>query len=718
MKKTLLIMVLLSAILYCGSIHCQAAVDSGTCGAHGNNVTWTLEENGNLKICGSGAMKDFDFGTGAPWMDNNTLIKSVSIEEGITRIENYAFSECTQFKDINIPESVTSIGDSAFFYCLGLTDIQLPERIDTIEYGAFQHCEKISHIYLPAGMTEIGEMGFAYCIRLSGIDIPDSVTSIGDNAFTGCRALTEMTVPVNVAEIGNNAFTQCEKLQRVFLPDGIVSIGLRPFDETTVLFAARGSLTAQALGKVGFGFRAPGEKYDLMYCYTDDKTEPADVKIVKTDVDTEYLVVPEDVSIIGENAFEGCVQLSGIVLPNGLKGIEEGAFSGCSSLLSIDIPEHVAAIGDRAFSECTSLEKVLFRGDTITISEAGFPDRPEIYCYEYTDADYWAMDRENPIVYLDGKDSNQIRSIILKDSFKLRVGETEGILADVFPIRSDESVSWSSSNPFVVSVQSGIVTANHVGKARVTASIGGVSASVEITVYTFAEDFYTEEEIWMVTKTNYQLQALNIVPEGAETDLSWSSSNELVASVNKDGLVTGKKPGDAVITAADVSGTVRTTTVHVYYPVTNITFEEAEPMCVGQTQQLTAHVTARTQTCINHFVVFSSENDHIASVNSDGLVSAVSPGTVEIIAAAQNGVSAVCSVVVECSAVLELPGKLTVLGDEAFAGVSGAEGIRVPGTVKMIADTAFKDSNLVILAPAGSYALQWAKEQGYPYIEE
>ena len=89
-------------------------VSSGTCGAEGDNLTWTLDSEGTLTISGTGAMTDYSYGSKAPWYSSRSSIKSVTIGSGVTTIGNYAFYYCSSLASVTIPDSVTSIGGGAF----------------------------------------------------------------------------------------------------------------------------------------------------------------------------------------------------------------------------------------------------------------------------------------------------------------------------------------------------------------------------------------------------------------------------------------------------------------------------------------------------------------------------------------------------------------------------------------------------------------------------
>ena len=91
---------------------------SGTCG---DNLTWTyVDATKTLTISGTGSMWDYSNSNTAPWYNYlySSAIQNVVIEEGVTRIGDYTFSDCTNLTSITIPNSVTSIGDKAFSHCI------------------------------------------------------------------------------------------------------------------------------------------------------------------------------------------------------------------------------------------------------------------------------------------------------------------------------------------------------------------------------------------------------------------------------------------------------------------------------------------------------------------------------------------------------------------------------------------------------------------------
>lgn len=104
-------------------IDCTTSGDgeSGTTG----DCTWRIDGT-TLTISGKGNMGSYDFGP-APWYGAD--ITDVVIENGVTHIGNYAFSDCTGLTSMTIPDSVMWIGDYAFRGCTGLTSVTIPVSV-------------------------------------------------------------------------------------------------------------------------------------------------------------------------------------------------------------------------------------------------------------------------------------------------------------------------------------------------------------------------------------------------------------------------------------------------------------------------------------------------------------------------------------------------------------------------------------------------------------
>ena len=250
-----------------------------------DNLTWTLDANGTLTISGTGTMKDYDYNNNPSPAYNNSNVKKIVIEDGVTSIGKSAFSDCSNLTSITIPNSVTSIGDFAFYYCTSLTTITIPDNVTSIGESAFRFCSSLTSITIPDGVTSIGNAAFSYT-GLKSITIPDSVTSIGKFAFYNCTSLTSITIPDGVTSIGESAFLSCSSLTSITIPDSVTSIGESAFYGCS-------SLTS--------------------------------------------ITIPDSVTSIGNSAFSYCSRLTSIMIPDSVTSIGDYAFRNCSSLKTISL---------------------------------------------------------------------------------------------------------------------------------------------------------------------------------------------------------------------------------------------------------------------------------------------------------------------------------------------------------------------------------------------
>lgn len=152
-----------------------------------------------------------------------------TIPDSVTRIEGYAFSNCSDLTNIIIPDSVTRIDGYVFYRCSGLTSITIPDSVTRLGGGSFKYCTGLTNITISDSITDIGSWTFYGCTRLSSITIPDGVTRIGYQAFYECFNLASVSIPDSVTSIEKYAFYRCGQLTNITIPDSVTSIGIRAF---------------------------------------------------------------------------------------------------------------------------------------------------------------------------------------------------------------------------------------------------------------------------------------------------------------------------------------------------------------------------------------------------------------------------------------------------------------------------------------------------------
>jgi hypothetical protein len=125
----------------------------------------------------------------------------------------------------------------------------------------------------------------------------------------------------------------------------------------------------------------------------------------------------------------------------------------------------------------------------------------------------------------------------------------------------------------------------------------------------------------------------------------WNSQDPSIASVDQNGIVTGVKVGDTIVTATTESGVQAKCYVHVNPLVTLFIDPTSYKIYVGDTCQIS--YTVKPADAPDKHVDWHSENDGIASVDSNGLVTGVAPGTITITGTTNSKTTASCTVTVE-----------------------------------------------------------------------
>ena len=254
---------------------------SGTCG---DNLTWNLNTAGTLTITGTGAMWDYEWCqdgdivySSAPWA--GLEITDLALEEGITRIGDCAFLDCTTiFAPLDLPSTLQEIGDATFSGCYGLYgELYLPESINAIGACAFQGCSGlIGTLNLPSGISYIGSAVFNGCSGLTGtISIPQNVQYIGDWAFRDCSGFTgKLVIPDNVAEIDEYAFAGCTGIEQTKIPANLQIIGEGAFEDCSGLTDVFYSGSLQQWNRISVGENNEPLLNATLHCTSDTEKRP------------------------------------------------------------------------------------------------------------------------------------------------------------------------------------------------------------------------------------------------------------------------------------------------------------------------------------------------------------------------------------------------------------------------------------------------------------
>ena len=245
-----------------------------------------------------------------------------------------------------------------------------------------------------------------------------------------------------------------------------------------------------------------------------------------------------------------------------------------------------------------------------------------------------------------------------KSSATLTEGDSTTLVATVLPENTTDgnSIKWSSSNVAVATVDlMGKVTAKSAGTAIITAtSENGKTASCTVTVEKKLipiTEVLIDKSSATLTEGDSTTLTATVLPENTtdRKDISWSSSNNDIATVDTIGHVEAKQAGTVIITATSSNGKTAECTVTVekkLIPITEVSLSEsAVGIIEGNTHKLTATVLPENTTD-SKSVSWGSSNEAVATVSEDGTITAKSAGTAVITATSTNGKTVGCTVTV------------------------------------------------------------------------
>lgn len=161
---------------------------------------------------------------------NMSKLTSITLPNGVLKINNSAFERCSNLTSISIPHTVTTLGESAFSGCTAWR-VVLPNSLKYIGKNAlyntftynldrswkdnvlyienylikFKGTNNVSSYSIKEGTTVIADAAFESITSLSSVNIPNSITHIGNNAFYNCQDIVSINIPKNIESIGEYA---------------------------------------------------------------------------------------------------------------------------------------------------------------------------------------------------------------------------------------------------------------------------------------------------------------------------------------------------------------------------------------------------------------------------------------------------------------------------------------------------------------------------------
>ena len=589
--------------------------------------TYTVDGNGNATITGySGGVaalfipETIDGHTvtaiGNRAFKGNLRLAAVTIPDTVTEIGQDAFSGCTGLTSIKLPKNLKTLERDAFRGCTGLTSVLIPKTVENTHYyydgiySPFRGCNNLQEVKFEDGMTRIPNSILCFCAAKLNIVIPDSVTEIGEAAFLN-SGIVAVTIPDAVTEIEEDAFRGCTGLTDIKLPDSVVNIG-------TKIFANCTSLTDVTLPNA----------WELIPASTFEGCTAL-----------EKLVLPESVQYIRDGAFKNCTALKEIVWSKAPELIDSNAFYNCDAITEMDIPATVTSVGYQAFYDCDGLTKITIPDGVTSLGDSVFYD-----CDALTDVKLGAGITTIPASAFRHCDALEqltvprrvtaIKDNAFKDSVKFS------------SITIPRSVTSISANAFSYLDKLTIygVAGTYAETFANTNSIKFVDRQVSATSASLDQTALT------LNKGASGQLTLTVTPEDFTDEVVWKSSDTAVVTVSDTGLVKAVGVGTATIKVS-VGKASASCKVTVLQPVTSISLNRSSlTMEATDTFQLQASVYPSN--AADQRVQWTSSDPAVASVDENGLVTALKKGTATVTAAALDGsgVTRTCQVTVSNTA--------------------------------------------------------------------
>lgn len=220
-----------------------------------------------------------------------------------------AFASCEGLKSITIPGRFEVLPEYLFAGAQDLESVIIEDGVKVISQGTFENCPSLKTVVLPNNLEEFYS-SFAYCSSLECIELPDCVEYLYD-MFYRCSSLKTVYIGKNIKEIESYAFVECGMLESIEVSE-----------ENEYFSSINGNL------------------------YSADGTVLIKYAAAKKD---EFFEVPDGVTKINGEAFNGAVNLIEIVVSDSVTEYGYELFATCSSLETVTLGRGITEIDGRMF---------------------------------------------------------------------------------------------------------------------------------------------------------------------------------------------------------------------------------------------------------------------------------------------------------------------------------------------------------------------------------
>ena len=508
------------------------------------------------------------------------LLTSIIIPDGVEEIGDKAFYYCPSLREIKLPKTLKKIGEKAFglntnlskinlennkndyfevasnvLYTAGKTELicypqgikaltyDLPDSVEIIRNGAMYGNQNLTGITISSNsqLVEIGERAMAALFNVESIDISrcQYLTTIGEKAFSENTSLKQMEIPASVTSMGNAIFYKSSNIQFIKLNNSFERLPNETFSSCSRLqnVTFTSASTIKTIGKKAFSGTAITRFPTLV------NLETIEEDAFNACMSMDTISFPDKLKTIGVGAFNNCSSVTSIIFSNGLTEITERAFNRCENLQSIDLSNtQVTTIGRTAFMGCSSVVEVEFPSTLKRIEEKAFSGLVKLETLEFPKGLEY-------IGYAAFDNYSALYKVFIPSTVKeIENGAFAGVTGrqdlQIFVESSTAPEGFSSSFAFYVpkldihygSTKQDYINAKHVYRTR---SI--ILSDTEVTL-----NINETKTITAVAVTCEEDQTPTI------SGFEWTSSNQSVATVNNEGLITALASGTTTITVKSI----------------------------------------------------------------------------------------------------------------------------------------------------------------------
>lgn len=564
------------------------------------------------------------------------------------------------------------------YYGLG-GDIVLPNTVTKIDNEALKGNDNIVSITIPGSVKDIGNNAFEGCTKLERVIFtnPEETNKnliIRLSAFQNCKKLTECEIPARAYQVVGNIFKGCTSLKEVkvndnnpyyFTQDGVLFgpalVNYQPqYDDAYALQ----SYPAGRQGAYTIPSSVNGKEIDQVWtsgfegaASLTDITIPASIGRLGTaafeNTGLTHVTIPDTVQQVDPAVFQNCTKLVSVKLPAGLAEIDQYMFANCISLQYVDMPDSITKINIYAFHNCTSLTSLALPKGLTSLSVGCFEKcynlqhvvvPPSVINFPKDDVGVYNPFKYSPVTVYVQKGSTGDR-FFNNNLAELQASATAsgGSLAVV--------TLDSVSDPAAIEVESlELIDAGHKVSVQGKFKIGSY---LNVQPLTSGRDYNA-----FSAKANgkaFQAYDLSLLPSGTTASGpftltigqpdSYSSSAKLY---DANGAIATNYSSDCFTATLSALGPVALIDVNEATggtEVTSVTLNKwALNLKVGETDKLSA--TVLPASAADKSITWSSSKTDVASVSSNGTVTAKKAGTAVITATAVNGKNASCTVTV------------------------------------------------------------------------